>query len=272
MIKGFTFNGKHSLNDMGIIVKSKNRPILPEPKIVVEELNGVDGDYDYSDVNPDARTKYKSRIMDVDCSFKTKNMSYIRVKAHEVAAWLACGEKQLVFDDETAVVYLARVNNQVDLETQIAKIGRFTIQFKCRPLGLSPVTSNEDINFGDGLMCGYGYRLDMVPTIFNITGAAAALNIYNPGTYVKPLIRVTGSFAWIAFSTNEKSLTYGAPLANEKLDIKCAEFECIKNDTENCMNNLSGDFIEFANGNNALYISGVSLNCTVTLIFNYLYL
>lgn len=273
-ISGFFFNGKHSWDDFGIVMKSKDRPILPEPKVVVEEITCMDGDYDFTDANPDGRTKYKPRIMDIECSFKKQDMKYIRIRAHEIANWLACGEQQLIFDDETAVFYMARVNNKLDFTTEIARIGRFTIQFKCRPFGFSRIKSNQQLQFGQGLMLGYGYRLDMVPTVFNVTGATV-LNIYNPGTWVKPIIRINGSCSLISFSANGKTLSYGS-ISNGQVDIDCYKTEAYKNgvsnSANNAMNNVSGDFLEFINGNNSLQISGTNLNCTVTLIFNYLYL
>ncbi|WHH59171.1 distal tail protein Dit [Petroclostridium sp. X23] len=268
---GFEFNGKHSYRDFGLIMQSKNRPILPEPKIVVEEIPDMDGEYDYSDVNPDGRTKYKPRNIEIDCSFKDRNIAHIIARGHQIAAWLACGEKQLIFDDESAVFYLGRVVNRLDLATQISKIGRFTLQFKCRPFAFSRVLSTEDIWFGQGLMFGYGYKLDMVPTSFAITGPVA-LNIYNPGTYVKPLIRITGSFTNISFSANGKTLTYNTPVSFSTVEIDCAKIEAVKAGSENVLSSITGDFIEFGNGNNTLQISGTGLSCMVDFIFNYLYL
>jgi predicted phage tail component-like protein len=271
MIKGFVFNNKHSFNDMGIVMKSKNRPILPEPRIIAEEILCRDGEYDFSEANPDGRTKYKPLPIEVECSCLRKDMAYLRIKAHEIASWLACGEKQLIFDDETAVYYLARISNKLDLATEIGRIGRFTLQFKCRPFGFSRVRSDQALQLGMGLMLGYGYRLDMSPTTFVVAGAAA-YSVYNPGTYVKPLIRISGSCSTISFTANGKTITYGAALSGGQLDIDCEKQTAIKNSTTNAMSDVTGKFIELVNGSNSLQISGTGLNCTVTLIFNYLYL
>jgi predicted phage tail component-like protein len=251
-------------------MESKNRPILPEPKIIVEEVPGIDGDYDYSEVNPDGRTKYKPRLHDVGFSLQERNPAMLRIKAHEIAKWLACGEQQLIYDDETAVFYLARVANKLDIENQIVSVKRFTVQWKCRPYALSVVKSDEQIQFGQGLMLGYGYKLDMVPTVFVLNGART-LNVYNPAMHVKPLIRITGSFTNISFSANGKTLTYGAALTNETVEIDCSKQHAVKG-ASNVNNNVTGDYIEFANGDNTLQITGTGLNCTVSLIFRYLYL
>jgi predicted phage tail component-like protein len=97
---GFTFSGKHSYNDFGLITFSKNRPILPEPKLVSEDLPGTDGEYDYSMINPDEEVKYKPRTIEIDCTLKEPDQRQLRLKANKIAAWLACGEQKLIFDDE----------------------------------------------------------------------------------------------------------------------------------------------------------------------------
>lgn len=270
MTYGVKFNGLHSYNDFGLIMLSKNRPILSEPKLVVEDVPGTDGEYDYSDCNPDNRTKYKPRPHDIEFSLKERNPALVRIKAHEIANWLACGEQQLIYDDETAVFYLARVANKLDLENQIVSVKRFTVQWKCRPYAYSVVKSTDQIQFGQGLMLGYGYKLDMVPLIFAVT-EAKTLSIYNPGRFVKPLIRITGAFTNISFTANGKTLTYGAASASGTIDIDCEKQQAIKG-TDNVNNNVSGDYIEFKNGDNTLQITGTGLNCTVSLIFRYLYM
>lgn len=269
MGKGLLFNNKHSYNDFGLIMESLNRPILAEPKIITEEAAGMDGEYDYSESNPEGRTKYKPLPHTIGFTLKERNPAIVRIKAHEIANWLACGEQPLIYDDETAVFYLARVVNRLDLEKLIMSAKKFTVQWKCRPFGYSVVESTDQIQFGQGLMLGYGYRLDMVPLVFQVT-EDTVLNIYNPGRYVKPLIRITGSLTDITLAANGKSITYGAALASETVDIDCSKSQAIKGH-ENVNNDVSGDYIEFVNGNNDLQITGTGLNCTVSLIFRYLY-
>ena len=269
MRKGLLFNVKHSYNDFGLIMESINRPIFSEPKIATEEVAGIDGDYDYSESNPEERTKYKPLPHTIGFTLKERDPAIVRIRAHEIAYWLACGEKQLIYDDETAVFYLARVVNKLDLEKIIMSAKKFTVQWKCRPFGYSVVESKDQLQLGQGLMLGYGYRLDMVPLVFNITGNTT-LNIYNPGRYVKPLIRITGSLTNISFGANGKILTYGAASSSGTIDIDCSKPQAIKG-IENVNNNVSGDYIEFVNGNNNLHITGTGLNCTVSLIFRYLY-
>ena len=47
ILYGLTFNGRHS-SEFGLVMFSRNRPILPEPKLVAEDIPGMDGEYDFS--------------------------------------------------------------------------------------------------------------------------------------------------------------------------------------------------------------------------------
>ncbi len=272
MINGLTFNGKHSYHDFGLRMHSKNRPILPEPYIAVEEVPGRDDVYDYSAVNPDKREKYKPRPHDIDFGIIESDPRILRIRAHKIAAWLACGEKQLIYDDETAVFYLGKVVNRLDLETQVTALKMFTVSFRTRPFAFSRVKSNEAIQYGQGLQYGYGYKYGMVPTIFTVAGNTA-YSIYNPGWFVKPIIRVNGSFTNITFAANGRSFTYHTPTVGALVEFDCENLKAIKDGSINVLNNVTGDNrLEFANGDNLLQVSGTGLNLTLTLEFRYLYL
>ena len=268
---GFTFNGKHCFKDFRIVMKSKNRPILPEPKEIVEDVQSIDGEYDFSEVNPEGRTKYKTKPIEVECTCFQKDLTYLRIRAHEIATWLNCGKKPLIFDDETPVYYLAKVSNQLDLEQQIAQLGRFTINFKCDPYAYGVIPSNEQLKFGQGIVCGYGYRLDMVPTIYKIT-EPTTLKVYNPGTFINPIIKIIGTGSNISITSGLKTLSYNKSISSAELKIDCKKMQATLNGV-NVNNDITGNVdIEFTNGNNDIQISGSNLDLTLTLEFKYPYL
>lgn len=270
---GLTFNGKHSYTDFGLIMRSKNRPLFPEPKIIVEEAQSIHGSFDFSEANADGKTKYKDRIITVDFGFIERDPSVIRAKAHQIASWLNCGEKVLKFDDEYPVYYYARVNNRIDFENQLIQTQEFTVQFKCRPFTISVNDSTlEQMEFGQNIAFGYGYKLDMQPQIYTLTGPTT-LNIYNAGEYVKPqLILNTGTFTNITFTCNGKTLSYGVPLTSGKeLIIDCNEANITLDDVD-ANENANGDFFGLENGQNELTITGSNINCKCTIKYNFLYL
>jgi len=247
-MSGLTFNGKHSFTDMGLIMFSKNRPIRPEPKSIIEDIPGMDGELDYSAVNPDNRVKYKSVTDEIEFLFAEKSMANVRTKAHLIAAWLACGEAQLIYDDDPNVYYLAMAANRLDLENQIIKLRRFTIQFKRRPFGFSTTLFNQ---------------------AYVVTEPASKV-IANPGLFVRPKFTLTGVFTTLTLTCGSKTLTYNE--ANAGASIVIDNMQCIKDGSINKNNMLSGEFFEFVNGNNTLIIGGTGLNCTVTVTFRPQYL
>lgn len=271
---GFTFNGRHS-NDFGITTKIRNRPHFPEPKNHVEDDASRDGEDNFSAANPDGRTRYEPKIIEVECGFVQKDMAHIQIRAHEIAVWLAAGEKKLIFDDEKALEYWARVANRLDLETLIARVGKFILAFRCRPFADGRCRS--DIQIPDApeeavVVAGYGYRFDMVPTIYTVTGNKT-ISVYNAGNwYVKPKIKIAGSFTNISLSTGGRTLNYNTPLSNAEILLDCNLSKAIKDNAINVNNNVSGQYLELSSGFNPVEITGTALNCTVTFVMDYKYL
>ncbi|HUV84222.1 MAG TPA: distal tail protein Dit [Methanosarcinales archaeon] len=249
-MKGIVFNGKHSFTDFGLVMISKNRPILPEPKLAFEELPGCDGEYDYSGFNPDGRIKYKAIVFEVEFAFRQISMADVRTKAHAIAAWLSCGDRQLSFDDDPNKYWIGKVVNKLDLENLLTSVRRFTVQFKCSPFAYSTQVFNQE---------------------FVINGPTD-IAINNLGTYVRPIIDIEGSFTNIVFSANGKTLTYNAAIIDAVLEIDFEQMIAVKDGAINVNNNLFGSFLELVSGSNTLQISGTDLNCTATISFRYVYL
>jgi predicted phage tail component-like protein len=244
-MNGLAFNGKHSFTDMGLKIQSKVRHILPEPKTVYEDLPGVDGEYDFSNVNPDGRTKYKP--------FTDEITFYMigpvnRAKVHEIASWLACGEQQLIYDDEPEAYYLARVINKLDAENLLIQLKSFTAQFKGGPFSFG--TTEETHSYT----------------------TAGDKTINNPGTFVKPKFIITGSFTTLTLSCGGNTLTYSEAIVGSAIEIDCDKMTCVKDSNTNKSMKLSGKFFEFANSNNTLSIGGTGLDCTIQVSFRPQYL
>ncbi len=248
-MNGLIFNSKHSFTDMGLSMYSNNRNILAEPKTVYEDLPGVDGEYDFSEVNPDNRTKYKPFVDEITFTIVATNAAAVRTKSHAIAEWLACGEKQLSYDDDPGRYWIARVINKLDIESQLIKLKSLTVQFKCQP---------------------FAYANELVEEIFADIIAPADKTISNPGTFVKPKITITGTFTTLTLACGGKTLTYSDAIAGATIVID--NMQCIKDGSINVGSKLSGSFFEFVNGDNILAIGGTGLNCAVTVTFRPQYL
>lgn len=185
---GLTFNGRHS-SEFGLVMFSKNRPILPEPKIVSEDIPGMDGEYDYSNVNPDGEIKYKPRMIDIDFTLKERDPTKLRVKSNQIAAWLACGEQQLIFDDEPDKYYLATVSNKLDLDNQIVSIKKFTVHFRCRPMKYG-ISLEGNIEWDT-----FNFEEDVLQDIEFDVVSSSTVTIINLSRTVRPTINADASMS-----------------------------------------------------------------------------
>jgi predicted phage tail component-like protein len=270
---GLTFNGKHSFNDMGLILLSKDRPILPEPKEVTEDIPGADGEYDYSQVNSDNEQKYKPRVQEITFAFDRNNINWrdprvIRQAARKIAAWLGCGESTLTFDDEADKQEYAKVNNKLDLENQIESGRPFTAQFRCRSFPCQ-IDSVETLMLDSKILLDSNLRLGD-EFQFAVTGNTTVI-VNNFGTHsIKPTIEITGSFTSITIAVGNKSITYSEAVSSKTIILDCAVKRASDGDT-NKNNKLTGDFITLPVGVNSVQITGTGINCTVIFRFRPLY-
>ncbi len=282
---GFSFDGIHC-GSFGIIMRSKNRPVLPEPKRVIEEIPARHGVYDFSAANPYGRVMYNQREVSVECRVVCKSVEDLRQTARQIAQWLSCGEARLIFDDEPFVYYLASVANRIDLEQQVGKVGGFTLLFDCRPFAYSTICSGivpaygEEISYGDRSQYG-GYNIftatndgvlpcyDPEVVLFGEVIDEFTFNVQNLGTYVKPKIEIEGIFDNLRIISREMFLQLPAE-AYGSLLIDCENRKAILNEN-NIVNLISGTFLELAPGDNIMRITADDLDCDIRFVFDYRY-
>lgn len=123
---GFTFCGKHSYRDFGIVMQSKARRILADRRKRQVEIAGRHGVHTF-----DGET-YDIKLYEINCFVGADSISRFRWKEREIAAWLTqYGE--LSFDDEPGFRCSAAVYSAIAPEEYIAN-GIFPIIFECDPI------------------------------------------------------------------------------------------------------------------------------------------
>lgn len=284
---GFTFDGVHS-SEMGLAVLSKNRPIVPEIKRVVENLSGIDGVYDFSSANPLGRPAYEEREITVECGIVGKDAQDLRQAARKVAVWLSGKEARLRFDDEPFYYYLARVANRIDLQQVASRVGRFNLVFTCRPFAYSYRMSGcipeygQGLCFGDGTVYGgehmYFVNNDTItpepdlgrwPMDQQIIGLP--ILVKNPGMPVAPIFRISGTANNVKFISRKKVLTYSGN-STGTLSVDFERKKATLDEINNVTNYLVGDFFELQTGDNFIQIAADSIVGDLEVIFNYRYL
>ena len=123
---GFTIGGEHS-SSFNLIVIDKEVPPIPEIKNQVEEMEGIDGVYDYGVEYREKTISVTVRILNTIT--KTEYNNTIRKIASKLNPRLKA--KALIFDDEPDKMYFARLS-ETFRPSRMATISReFTIQFIC---------------------------------------------------------------------------------------------------------------------------------------------
>ncbi len=228
----FNFLGKDSYADFGIHIE--RRPVIPKPQRNIEyiEVPGRSGSLKVDDES------YKDIVIPVQCGFRNTNVAS---KAEEVKSWLDGGEGQLIFNNQPDRYYLAHVSEQMDIRQEFKILGKFVVNFRCRPFQYD--TNNEVIT------------LTLPGTVFN------------PGTLnSEPIINVTGS-GDITLTINQVSIQLSE--VNESITID----SCLKDAYKDTMlqnSKMNGDFPILKPGLNSITWTGAV--SSVQIIPNWRYL
>ncbi|ABO51107.1 phage putative tail component [Desulforamulus reducens MI-1] len=161
-MRGFSFKGRHC-SEYGVIMRSKNRPILSGVNDSYLQIPGRHGTYLFGGELAD-------RTIDLECAILAGSLPDLRSKFREISSWLYSPKREnLVFDDELDKYYLAKLDGQIDVE-QARATGKFDLKFRCEPLAYGGDIENLFIN-------------DQV-TVFN-QGTYEALPLFQ-STFIQP--------------------------------------------------------------------------------------
>lgn len=121
-----SFNGTTEIS-LGLTVKDIKRAVLPPVKNKFVTRSGVDGAIDFgADLD----------IREFTITFQSKDtltLEELQDLRRDVALWLFPNDrfaKELIFDDEPTVYYMAKVDNRTDID-QILEYGSFEVKFLC---------------------------------------------------------------------------------------------------------------------------------------------
>lgn len=123
---GFSFNGRHC-SEFGIVMQSRNRQLIPEKTDEYVLPLGKDG----SVLFPGG---FADRYIELGCIVIEKNLTDMRSKTREIAAWLhTVSRGKLEFDDEPGIYYCGKISEVVDLN-ETRTTNSFNLVFRCEPL------------------------------------------------------------------------------------------------------------------------------------------
>ena len=251
MMYGITFRGKRS-RDMGIIVKSKNRPSAPIPITTEEAVAFRDGSVDYS--NQGGRLYYEDKVLELEFILPRYELRDTHIAISQLVGWLSGWYGELIFDDMPLVAWQARPVDLSDVTTELFRIGRVSIQFRCRPF-------NHLLFTNSGVILDFDIPLDsIVPIDYGInstaeleTGEQTIQHIYVGDAPVKPKIIINGeNLSSLCISVNGAKLSYDGQFS--VIEIDCEKWRAYA-DGVDITAEISGDYGELLPGENQINVT-----------------
>jgi hypothetical protein len=125
---GFSWNGVHT-GDVGIRAELVMKPVLPEPKIIIEELPHGEGFYDFSVFNNNGKVNYKPREWEFKCGYE----GHFNQLVSAVKVMFASYSGILVSDDFPGLKWRGIITNKLDVTQTALIFGTFPVYIKTQP-------------------------------------------------------------------------------------------------------------------------------------------
>ena len=216
----FTFDGKDSYKDYGIIISK--RPSIPSPKRKITYVNIPSRN---SNLRFDENT-FEDVTIAIECSVKSK---LVPDKIDEIKSWLiGSGESDLIFSFQKEKRYIAQVINTIDFSQVLKSFSRFIVVFNCRP-----------------------FKYEVNPETIELSESCKIINIGS--YYSEPLIKIYG-IGDIILKVNDVELNIKSLLENIILDSKLQNAYNDKSENLNCK--VVGEIPIFKVGENYLSLVG----------------
>lgn len=160
------------ISDFGIMIRSINRPILPERGYEEYKIQGRDGQRIEAG-------QYHNRIISIQLYYIEKTMEGMRQKTREFVSFLK-EKNKLIFTDEPDKYYLGMLLEQADLE-ELGSVGETTLNFVCDPFAYAKNKTTLKLKVGHNR--GIGYQ--------GTANAPTRIVIRNTGTETIRNIKIT---------------------------------------------------------------------------------
>lgn len=247
MKNGFMFKGIHS-SEIGVILKTKSRRLLPGVKNYMYDIPNADGSYDFTDANNFKRPFYSDRIFELDLQITGDNLAELQRSAARIALWLT-GSGDLVFDDTAAVKWHGRVASDVAFTPERrGKTAVLSVIFQTSPIGSAEFDTIDGIYLGNSIYLNSDLPVDMdVYFEKKLEAGANSVDFINIGDfYIRPVLEFIGNAENITVAFGDSKIM----LEDISSDVY-ADFEkCIVTDGcgANILSKMQGEFFELPPG------------------------
>lgn len=186
MMRGFTFNGKHSYTDYGLGIESKKIGSPAKAKIK-ETIPFLNGSYDFSTIGSNGEQVFSERPIQVVLSLPTKSKEQLHELHSQILLWLVdTGQHELIFDDIDDYYFMAEVESAPALE-EMMRFGKLTVEFVCEPFKIGVLLQDVE---------------------FDVSGTKT-VSILNPGRVITPTINASAANMSVVFGGKTYALNIG---------------------------------------------------------------
>lgn len=218
----FTFGGKNSFTDYGIIVSS--RPSISSPK---RRVSYIDIPGRNSSLRFDEGT-YDDITIVLECTIKERNT--LMDKIDDIKAWLfEIGESDLILSFNNEKKYRAQVVNSIDFKTVFRYVAEFPIIFNCKPFK-------------------YGSENKLIEIIQSKT------EVISPGTIESEPIILVYCIGDITIKINNEQINLIG--MKEKIIINSEIQDCYDNEGNSLNEKMTGEFPRLKPGVNNIEWTG----------------
>ncbi|MBV4447741.1 phage tail family protein [Clostridium tyrobutyricum] len=203
---GITFNGKHSLKDIGLYAEDKTIN-APGKKKITDSVPFMHGFYDFSTVGSNGEQVYDTRTITVTLRIIAYSMEELHTVYSQALEWLMdAGKQKLQFDFMPDFYFMAEVQDAPDWD-KFLKYGLLTVDFVCDPFKYSTSYMGDDIWDTFNFLTDYTQYTNE----FEIDGETKVV-MYNNGKMITPIINCS-----TAMSLNYGGKTYNLNAGDNKL-------------------------------------------------------
>ena len=207
---GFKFNGRHTFDDFGITVSSKNVG-YPDKKKIKVAIPFSNVEYDFSELYGDQT--YTERpitfVLNVIDKHVLNDTQRVNTLETSLVNWLMNSNgKQRLYDDATpGYYYLAEVEGGLNFD-ELWNYGTLTVEFTAYPFMIAELEEGNDI------WDTFNFELDVAQvTEFNVNGTLDVI-LYNVGTpTLNPKIEASTAMEII-----KDNITYNLPSGTSQSD------------------------------------------------------
>ena len=276
MYAGFTYNQKHSYNDLGLAVKSVSRPLIPPQKLVSYSAADMDGVLTFNPMG--RRAAYGNKSLTLQMGIATPigeegDFGALQRRIAAVADWLsnpAGGYMPLIFDDMPDIVWHVRPAGGGNIAFQLARTGRFNMTFDCQPFNTLTFDS-DGILLDDTAVLASDSCLDQETFCTVTAGGSGGYYTINTLSAApsRPVITLAGKGNSVTVGIGGAGVTYTQPWSGT-LVLDCANYSAVLNGAD-VTNSVAGSFPEISGGPGDIPVSvtGANLNCTVEFYHKY---